>query len=465
MRVGHGRSVFPIASRRSVDLLTPPSTHDAGVTACLIEGRPETVLLLAADVLAHTSEFAKQVRMEVAVELGLSPNSILLSATHTHASLWPGRSPLVQDANVSSESSTADAAIRQVYVAAAIESSQRLTRATPQWTQGHAPGLSTNRRERTPKGMMIGRFEAGYCDDTVTTLAFASPDSRSIATVVGFACHPVVCDPTRALSRSDFVGELRTAVSAFFDGGCLFLQGASGDIQPIDSLNESGDEKSSVFGRRIAAESIRSVALSRVPGNFERGELERWTPTAIYRSAPTQEFNDTVRLRSTTIRLPLSAVPTPEELMDERARLVMQRADVVATAPNATMIRRGLDNQIVRIDGLLASGPLEDSVEFEIWVAQLGDGALVGVSGELFAEIARDIRESSPFGITYVAGVCNGVVGYIPTAAEFPLGGFEVTQAHWVYGQPSAVSPTSGSLITEAASKLLNDLWRDATRT
>ena len=69
---------------------------------------------------------------------------------------------------------------------------------------------------------------------------------------------------------------------------------------------------------------------------------------------------------------------------------------------------------------------------------------------ELFCEISNEIRNNSPFPHTFFAGITNGTLGYLCTAEEIALGGYE----------PS-VSPFSASAakdFTWGVSQLLEEI-------
>jgi hypothetical protein len=56
----------------------------------------------------------------------------------------------------------------------------------------------------------------------------------------------------------------------------------------------------------------------------------------------------------------------------------------------------------------------------------VGDCAFISFPGELFTEIGRRIKTESPFPHTYIIGLANGYVGYIPTREAIAQGGYEV---------------------------------------
>ena len=45
---------------------------------------------------------------------------------------------------------------------------------------------------------------------------------------------------------------------------------------------------------------------------------------------------------------------------------------------------------------------------------------------ELFCEVSNEVRSRSPFAYTFYFGYTNGWFGYLPTAEEWPHGGYEV---------------------------------------
>ena len=73
----------------------------------------------------------------------------------------------------------------------------------------------------------------------------------------------------------------------------------------------------------------------------------------------------------------------------------------------------------------------------------LGPLLHVGISGELFVGLGQQIRTSIGDATTCVAALCDGSVGYIPTADAFAEGGYEPNA--------SVLQPGEGERIVEAA--------------
>jgi hypothetical protein len=78
--------------------------------------------------------------------------------------------------------------------------------------------------------------------------------------------------------------------------------------------------------------------------------------------------------------------------------------------------------------------------------------AIVGLPGEVFAELGLDLRARSPFAHTLVLGLANEAIGYVPTRRACDEGGYEPTS--------SRLEPGGGELLVEAALELLGQLSR-----
>ena len=104
--------------------------------------------------------------------------------------------------------------------------------------------------------------------------------------------------------------------------------------------------------------------------------------------------------------------------------------------------------------------PLVDGkVECAVQVLRMGDVALVGVAGEAFVEIGLAVKARSPIPHTIFLGYTNGCLGYIPTAAAYEPGGYEVHRAHAVYRLPYTIAPDSTDrIIARASLELLGTL-------
>lgn len=73
---------------------------------------------------------------------------------------------------------------------------------------------------------------------------------------------------------------------------------------------------------------------------------------------------------------------------------------------------------------------------------------------ELFCEVSNEVRERSPFPYTFYFGYINGWLGYLPTAAEWPHGGYEVETV-------SPFTPSAAKDLTESVVGYLQSEMRN----
>ena len=80
----------------------------------------------------------------------------------------------------------------------------------------------------------------------------------------------------------------------------------------------------------------------------------------------------------------------------------------------------------------------------------LGDSALLTFPGELYTEIGQHIKAHSPFRRTFIIGLANGYVGYVPTRKAIGEGGYAEDTRH--------VDETAEQLVVEHSLALLRSL-------
>ncbi len=56
---------------------------------------------------------------------------------------------------------------------------------------------------------------------------------------------------------------------------------------------------------------------------------------------------------------------------------------------------------------------------------RIGDLGVAAIPFETFAETGMEIKANSPFKATFVIELANGCYGYLPTAEQHEMGGYE----------------------------------------
>ncbi len=267
---------------------------------------------------------------------------------------------------------------------------------------GHGSGeaaIATNRRQVIGEGRTIlGANPDGPLDREVGLLRIDSAEGDPLATLLNYACHPVILGPSSLVVSADFVGRTREVVEGATGAPMLFVQGACGDINPLGGVTEDyrGCER---LGTVLAGEAIRVLA----------GIESRLTD---------------VRLMAFNLELDLPVRPLPGQ--------------VPATWPDVQDV---LDKEFPWAAGMGDAGAM-----IEVQALAIGDIAIVSAAAEPFVAV----KAVSPFAQTFFADYTNGCVGYVPTADAYPHRGYEVAEAHIGYRLPAPVAPEAEGMLVRA---------------
>ena len=436
------------------------------VTALVLRSDDAAAVIAAADLAGMTPAFAARVREAIAGAVGCRPEDVLLNSSHTHAAPWPGAAYKL-GGEVDDWTATELAYwdwLPHAFATAALRAAESAVPIVVSGGTGRAPGIAVNRRERTSDGRTIlGWNPEGFLDEEVPAIRIdAASDGHAVATIVGFGCHPVVVGPDVAKTGSDFAGPLRERVEALRGGVCLFLQGAAGNVLPLEAFHEhEGPEVP--FGERLGLEAAHAIAdadpRTMVVERLGWGSV---TPISLYRRrALPEQPAPALAVARRVVPFPLLEIPTAAALEHELAE---RRADLEARrqAGESRVTMNPIRYHIAWLQRTLAAvreGRAAPASDGEIWAVRIGETAIVAAPGEIFSEIGAAVRHASPAQTTIFAGYANGVLGYVATPEEYPFGGYEPAVAHRGYDHPAPFSPEVAGIIERTAGELLRELF------
>ncbi len=411
--------------------LPSQSVHDElTATALVIDDGSTRIGIVALDIIALDGWHVAAIRQRAEAVTGISADHLLLSCSHTHSGPLPwlgrGHEELVRP--------YCDNLTNQI--TGALDWAARQLRPARLGFGRGAVQIQVNRRERRPDGTtVIGVNPHGPVDPEVAVVRIDAEDGSPLAALIGYACHPVILGPRSYALSADFVGRMRQVFEAATDCPCLYLQGCTGNLNPLGGVTDRYDNCARL-GTILAGEAIRV-----------HGEA---LPVPADRLAALRRSFD----------LPLAPLPPLTEVEAEIAALRERLETLEAERAPALIVEntRFALRRAERVREEVAAGRTNQAVPFEVQALRLGDVAIVAAPAELFVEIGLAIKERSPFPHTLALGYANGCIGYVPVAEAYPEGGYEVEQAHKGYGQLAAVAPTAASAIIGVALDLLGQL-------
>ena len=384
---------------------------DLYATTLVIANDETTIAIVSCDVCGIPSQQVAVLRALIAERTGIPASNVLVNTSHSHSG------PFTSIHDDMSDHERAYSANLVHAIAGSVEMARNNLEACRISHGAGSVAVNVNRRQRhTDGGMTLGENARGALDTTVQLLRVDTEEEEPLAALIHYACHPVVLYPPSHAVSADFVGVARGLFEAASGATMLFLQGACGNINPIGQRSEMDmQERLWGVGSALGAEALKVYSLSGLRSAF--GE-----------AAPLEPVLDAAH---ETLALDLQAPGEPPPTFRTRTPALRYW-----TPP------------------LIG----EDQVAFEVQALRIGDVALVGGAGEVFIELAQAVQERSPFAHTMYLGYTNGDIGYIPTAAAYPEGGYEVDVAHFHYSLPAAVAPESAGRVVDASVALLESL-------
>lgn len=432
-------------------------------TAVVLDDGQRRVAILGIDLAAVSGKWGQSIRERIATELDCPYHHVLLNAQHTHAGPpVPGWTKLGGDPDWNEIETRYSDAVTDTLVSAARVAADALRPARIGFARTTLDDMTVNRRQRHEGATILGWNPKEACDRDVAVVRIDGTDGRSLATIVAFACHPVVVGPEVPEASSDFVGPMRTRIRDWTGGECVFLQGCAGNILPFEAFyDHAGPEN--LLGERLALAALAARAMAKFePTKPEEVPFASAVPIAIWRHIPTGESQDTtIAASERRVSVPLMSPPKLHEIQALRRELETR----VATLQGEGAPRTVWNPVVVHarwaraVEQRVEDGTVEHSVEAPVQAIRVGSACITAWPCEPFCELGIEVRERSvaPFPITL--GYSNDLIGYVPTSREYQFGGYEPALSQRHFGKPAPYAMHAANLLVEEALALTLSLF------
>jgi len=405
--------------------------HDPLLASALyLENGSSSAVLIALDLLFLDPLTARSIRRAVTRRTSVPGESVFISCTHTHSGPVTGRLLCWQDdpAALPPDPLYLEFVEEQV-VETAGEAASGARPAEIAWTVADSRGVGGNRL-----------LCEGVTDPEAGILAVRQSGGGALmAVAVVYGMHPTVLHEDSTLVSSDFPHYTRRHLIERFgrDLTVLYHTAPCGNQSPRYHVSGQTFEEAERLGRRL--------------GEAAAGSLE---------GLGDGDFN-----ADCTLRAALRAVDLPRRRLppvaEAQRRLSECRAEYrrLEAGPARRAEVRTAECAVFGAEGTLAlaraqqQGRIERTLQayrpIEIQTLRIGDGYLVGLPGELFAEYALAIKRLSPVQ-TFVVSLAGGELqGYIVTPEADAAGGYEAAN--------SLFAPEAGQVMVDAAVSMLSE--------
>ena len=235
----------------------------------------QTVILLANDLLAITDDIRTAVYQKINREISLKPDSIMISASHTHS----GPGALAKRFWESFATGPFEQSVFE-------EITQKMARAAVEAYQGMKPARLGSGSVQVPDLISNRMVVDGPRDPDLSFLVIKTVDPGVTAYVANYSAHPTVLKDNNDLISGDFPGALERHLEETPGVIALYTAGSVADMTANPPEGTDDFEKADKMGRALANKILEAL------------------PSVVYRDhARIGSVLATVQLPSTQVKL------------------------------------------------------------------------------------------------------------------------------------------------------------------
>lgn len=346
---------------------------DLYVTALAMNDGVKTCVILGFDLLGIDEEYIGRIRRACAAEFGGEEAQVIISCTHTHSGpnvRTLGRCPAIFEKDYADALVLKVAAlVKEILGQAWIETDVFFYSLNCDANVNRRFTASNNKCSFLPHRRDMERIADSFADKEMGVLAFRDRDRKIVYIIGNYAAHPLASHcPGIGGHRisADYPGVFRKYIEEETGAGCMFLSGAAGDMVPKG--HETGRAASEAVGIKLAQAAINGVITATRDSDSYQLKNTTLQCGQFYTTAKMREFRKT-------------AVPP------------------------------------------FYAG--KDELRFELQLLSIGDVCLVGVPGEMVAELGQEIKWHSPFRKTFILYCSTAYMDYLCHGNALVAGGYE----------------------------------------
>ncbi|MDD4869405.1 MAG: hypothetical protein PHR77_02500 [Kiritimatiellae bacterium] len=440
---------FPVPMSGSMTPNYANQAHDQLSARCLVLDDGQTkIAFCIVDACAILRDICDAAKDKTSKTTGIPTDRICISATHTHSAVTAGLGFQAPDMPAEYRQQLID------QIAAGIKTANnKLAPVQIGWSSADEPRHVFNRRwilkegvtytnpfgsdkdrarmNPRPGGDDLDR-PAGPTDPQVSVLGIRSPDGKPVALLANYSLHYVGGMPAFGLS-ADYYGAFAGIMARLLkaqevnpDFVAMMSNGTSGNINNIDFFHK-------IHPRYGPYEKIYIVAND--------------VGAAAYKAWQQIQWHDHVPICMAERAIDLATRrPTVDEVT--AARETLSRA------------KRREDGAVTQLADVYANETVNmadfpSTVNVKLQAIRIGTLGIASIACEVFVEVGLNIKARSPLKSIFVIGLANGCNGYLPTAEQHKLGGYETWRARSSYLEVNAASKIESTLLG-----LLNQIAR-----
>lgn len=383
----------------------------------LVSGKQRFVFVVV-DCMLVDGDLINDTKALILKSTGLLPSQIMVSSTHAHScgSVWGGSIcpsdltyRLAMPAKINNAVKLALSNLQPSKIAwGHIDVPQHVS--CRRWFMkpgfamvspyGHTDKVWMN----PPIGSPYLDRPASPTDPQVSYLAVKTMNDKWISIMANYSIHYAADIPENTIS-ADYFGEVHTQLKSKLNAGSSFVgimsNGTSGDVNTFDFKLERNYPKEAYGKSRLIANDVSdSIIVSLKKAKFETRPILKYAITHL-----------PIATRQPTVEQATKAKNMVTNLDYNTLKSIDKASNSIA---NAYAI------EIVTLNEY--QNPI---VNLPIQAIRLGEGIIGTLPGEFFSETGLKLKKYAPSKYYFTVCLANSVVGYVPPAKQFELGGYE----------------------------------------
>lgn len=355
-----------------------------------------SLLIIGFEWIHIQGTWADGMRSEIAKKIGISPENVILVATHTHSG--PG---VFSSYLKGAESETIGEGEYLGGVSEKIMGElERLTES--------ARFVEIKRGKSQVSDIGANRNDpSGVYDSQINCLVFTDENREIVSRLVNYGCHPTSLGPDNLMFSGDFVGDALQRLDSSGGGISIFLNGSAGDVSTRFTRKGRGAEEKSRF-----AGIFRDAAF--------------WAQKT---ASPLS--GETLSVKSVKVNVKYAEMPNAEDVERELSQIdeeIKRGRGKELDQGEMRRLESRREGALVRLF-LAKSGGIdaifgERKMEAEVTIVRLADVGLIFFPGEVMSRTAMDLKEDATFPLL-ITGYANDYFGYLVPGDLKGHGGYE----------------------------------------
>ena len=360
-------------------------------------------MLFAMDLCSLAPAYEEEIGEELCAAVGIPAERVLCSCTHNHSSPDP--------ANKAEETIPRYIELlKKQMIAAGLEALADMKPATAQIGRTHVHGLNFVRRYVLQDGTYAGdnyghpqespySHHESFVDNCLQMIKFTREGGKDVV-IANFQMHP---HRTGGFKRYDVSADITGAMREAYEEktGALFayFTGGSGNVNGHSRIKQE-----------MAAPEYKSHGQA----------LAEAAMGITFRDAKLGE------LKAASKVLEVAINHDDDYLLPQAQEIYKVWTETKSYAECEPLLEKYGFNSVYRAIALVARVKMPATHKLSMWTLSMGDLAFVGAPYEMFDTSGQQIKDASPFRMTFILTCTNEANGYMPSKLAFEHGGYSV---------------------------------------